>query len=177
MQVPHSEEIKRCIPVLKRIFEYSNIFEQGFRNEYSNTKIKIRVFEKMWSIRGLSFSQAFDRPAARARSTDQRTDHAMGPAGRRLRRAVDHRLAHAIKLQNACDVAILLRSSFEVQCAHADCGLLDALLVRDLSKLFHTLSQAHGQVRRILHHQFVSLNMRLGVTSLLVTFRDFWFDV
>ena len=34
------------IPVLKRLFEYSNIFEQGFENEYSNTKIENRVFEK-----------------------------------------------------------------------------------------------------------------------------------
>ena len=32
--------------VLKRLFEYSNIFEQGFENEYSNTKIENRVFEK-----------------------------------------------------------------------------------------------------------------------------------
>ena len=32
--------------VLKRIFEYSNIFEQGFQNEYSNTKIENRIFEK-----------------------------------------------------------------------------------------------------------------------------------
>ena len=31
--------------MLKRLFEYSNIFEQGFENEYSNTKIENRVFE------------------------------------------------------------------------------------------------------------------------------------
>ena len=35
------------IPVLKRLFEYSNIFEQGFQNEYSNTKIENRVIEKV----------------------------------------------------------------------------------------------------------------------------------
>ena len=33
--------------MLKRLFEYSNIFEQGFQNEYSNTKIENRVFEKV----------------------------------------------------------------------------------------------------------------------------------
>ena len=33
--------------VLKRLFEYSNIFEQGFQNEYSNTKIENRIFEKV----------------------------------------------------------------------------------------------------------------------------------
>ena len=35
-----------CKPVLKRLFEYSNIFEQGFQNEYLNTKTENRVFEK-----------------------------------------------------------------------------------------------------------------------------------
>ena len=35
------------LAVLKRLFEYSNIFEQGFQNEYSNTKIENRIFEKV----------------------------------------------------------------------------------------------------------------------------------
>ena len=34
--------------MLKRLFEYSNIFEQGFENEYSNTKIEIEYSKKRW---------------------------------------------------------------------------------------------------------------------------------
>ena len=42
------------LAVLKRLFEYSNIFEQGFENEYSNTKIENRVFEKAMNIESSS---------------------------------------------------------------------------------------------------------------------------
>ena len=56
-------------PVLKRLFEYSNIFEQGFQNEYSNTKIENRVFEKVmnrapsrWAYRGLISATMFRGP-------------------------------------------------------------------------------------------------------------------
>ena len=45
---PFSQKVKTEFrPVLKRLFEYSNIFEQGFQNKYSNTKIENRVFEKV----------------------------------------------------------------------------------------------------------------------------------
>ena len=53
------------LTVLKRLFEYSNIFEQGFQNEYSNTKIENRIFEKVMN-RAPSSSvddvQAVDQP-------------------------------------------------------------------------------------------------------------------
>ena len=64
-------------PVLKRLFEYSNIFEQGFENEYSNTKIENRVFEKSdesSSVADCGKPSAAPLGAAAKASSDQTAD-------------------------------------------------------------------------------------------------------